>query len=367
MVPDFGRMIAPERLARLLAAGGVGLLTLLFASQMYIWINWWPIRIGWLTALAWALPQVALWFLLAPAVLAASRRWPIEAGRRAARIAGHALASVAFGLAGLLLLDASDRVLDWATLMGAPHLVTRIKYTIIHVHWGTAIYWVLVGADHAVRYYHEIGRREALAARLTSQLTEARLSALRDQLNPHFLFNTLNSIAVLVRHDPAGAEEMLHRLSGFLRGTLEGGEAPLCPLGEELDRVAAYIGIEERRFRDRLTVRWAVAPEARQGLVPSFILQPLVENALRHGLAPREGPGTLTVSAERQDGELRLAVRDDGVGLPAAPEDGVGLQNTRERLATLFGERASLVIRPGTPSGSEAIVRLPWTAAGESA
>jgi signal transduction histidine kinase len=357
-------MFAPERLARTLAGGGLALLTVLFASQMYVWINWWPIRIGWPTALVWSLPQVAIWLLLAPAALELSRRVPLERGHRAARLVLHAAASLGFGLAGLLLLDLSDRLFHWAQLLGAPVLVTRLKYTVIHLHWGTAIYWVLLGADHTMRYYRHVGERDLLAARLESQLSQARLSVLRDQLNPHFLFNTLNSIAVLVRHDPVAAEAMLHRLSDFLRGTLEGGEAPLCSLDEELTRVRTYLGIEECRFQDRLSIRFQIDRDALVALVPSFILQPLVENALRHGIAPRPGPGLVEVTAQRNGGRLCLAVRDDGAGLPLPPvREGVGLSNTRRRLQALYGSGSRLELRSRVPRGTEVLVELPWQAA----
>jgi two-component system LytT family sensor kinase len=353
-------MATPERLTRTLTGGGVVLLALLFASQMYVWINWWPIKIGWGTALAWSLPQLAVWLLLSPLAPALSRRLPLDRGQRGARIAIHGLISIGFGVAGLVLLDLSDRLLHWATLMGAPELITRLRYTIIHLHWGTAIYWVLLGADHTMRYYREVREREVRSAQLETQLSRAQLATLRVQLNPHFLFNTLNSIAVLVRRDPAGAEDMLHRLSAFLRGTLDGGEIQLAPLSDELDRLRDYVSIEQRRFRDRLTVRFDVEPGALGGLVPTFLLQPLVENALRHGVAPKPGPVTVDIVATRSGDRLHLAVRDDGAGLAASYRDGVGLANTRRRLEVLFGPAASFRLTSRAGGGTEAWLDLPW-------
>jgi signal transduction histidine kinase len=347
-------MVTAQRVARTMAGGGVALLGILFASQMFVWINWWPIRIGWATALAWSLPQLAIWLLLTPIAVRLSRRYPIERGRRWARLTGHALASLAFGAVGLVLLDVSDRVLGWASLMGAPELVTRLKYTIIHFHWGTAIYWVVLGADHTVRSYGEVRESEL-------QLSRAQLATLRVQLHPHFLFNTLNSIAVLVRRDPAAAEEMLHRLSGFLRGVLDEAEVPWVTLAEELERLRDYVGIEETRFEDRLQVRFEVEGDAMTGVVPTFLLQPLVENALRHGLAPKPGPGTIEILATRVGDRLHLTVKDDGVGLGAAPrQDGIGLATTRRRLEALYGDGAAFRLVPREPAGSEARLDLPW-------
>jgi two-component sensor histidine kinase len=348
------------RLARTMVVGATALLALLFASQMYLWINWWPMRIGWLLALAWSLPQLVVWLSLSPIAVSLSRRYPIDRGSRGVRILGHVLAGIGFGLTGLLFLDFSDRILHWSTSIGAPELVSRLKYTFIHLHWGTVIYWVVLGADHAVRYHRETRERDLRAANLETALSRSQLSMLRAQLNPHFLFNTLNSIAVLLRRDPARAEDMVHRLGDFLRASLDGDEGQLSTLAAELARLRDYIDIEWQRFHDRLTVRFDVEPDTREALVPVFLLQPLVENAIRHGVAPRPGPVTVGVVAQRVGDRLRLVIRDDGAGLREPVTEGTGLTNTRRRLDVLYGKGAQMRLTNRAEGGTEAVVEIPW-------
>lgn len=353
------------RLARLMVVAATALLAVLFTSQMYLWINWWPLRIGWGQALVWSLPQLAAWLAMAPIAVGLSRRFPVDRGARTTRIAGHVGASLLFGIAGLAILDVSDRLLHWTTLMGAPELVSRLKYTAIHIHWGTAIYWVVVGADHAVRYHRETRERELRAANLESALSRSQLSMLRAQLNPHFLFNTLNSIAVLTRHDPARAEGMLHRLSDFLRAAVVEDDTQVTTLAAEIDRIRDYLDIEQERFGDRLTVRISIADDATGAVIPTFLLQPLVENALRHGLAPRPGRVSLDITAEPLGERIRLTIRDDGVGLtPGDLHEGTGLANTRRRLALLYGPEATLRLSARDTGGAEAVVELPWATEG---
>jgi signal transduction histidine kinase len=351
----------PEvRFTRVIAVSATVVLALLFASQMYLWINWWPLRIGWLVALAWSLPQLGLWLAMSPLAVALSRRFPIDRGSRGVRIIAHVLAGIAFGLAGLLFLDLSDRMLHWTTSIGAPELVSRLKYTFIHLYWGAAIYWVVLGADHAVRYHRETRERDLRAANLETALSQSQLSMLRAQLNPHFLFNTLNSIAVLLRHDPARAEDMVHRLGDFLRASLDGDEGQLSTLAAELARLRDYVDIEQERFHDRLTVRFDVPKDTLDALVPTFLLQPLLENAIRHGVAPRPGPVTVMVTAQRAGERLRLIVRDNGAGLREQVTEGTGLTNTRRRLDVLYGADASLRLTSPDEGGTEAVVDIPW-------
>jgi LytS/YehU family sensor histidine kinase len=203
--------------------------------------------------------------------------------------------------------------------------------------------------------------RELATARLQAQLADARLAALAMELQPHFLFNALNSVATLVHSDAAAADRMITRLSLLLRRTLDAGREPLATLEEELEVVDLYLGIQQVRFGDRLVVERRIADETLQALVPRFILQPLVENALRHGLEPRRGSGTLRIEANREGERLRLAVCDDGVGMPAeGPQRvGTGLGNTRARLAHLYPGTHAVRIGPGDRGGSSVELRFP--------
>ena len=247
-------------------------------------------------------------------------------------------------------------------------------------------YWAIVAVLTAIEARRRLAERERAAARLEAELARARLATLRARLQPHFLFNTLQSIGLLIPRDPAAAQRMTVHLGDLLRasfrhgdGAGDGGTAEV-PLGDELALVRAYVAIEAARFRDRLVVHWAADAVPADAAVPDLLVQPLVENALRHGLWPRPGRGTLTVRAgvrrggERgggarggeRDGEgarLVLEVEDDGAGLPAGwrdgTRDGTGLGTTRARLLALYGAHASLQVGAAPGGGTRATVILP--------
>jgi two-component system, LytTR family, sensor kinase len=208
-------------------------------------------------------------------------------------------------------------------------------------------------------------RQQVREAQLQEQLARAQLHTLRMQLQPHFLFNTLNSIAALVELDPKASQRMIERLSDFFRLTLVSSHLSEVPLREELALVGHYVDLERMRFADRLRVRVDVAPGLLEHPVPSFILQPLVENAIRHGIQPQLEGGTVEVRGWEEGGALLLEVADDGVGLPVRPDaaarpGGVGLANTRQRLAVRYGASGwALSIRPHTPRGTSVLLRLP--------
>ena len=210
-------------------------------------------------------------------------------------------------------------------------------------------------------------RAELAAARAESAATNARLAALRYQLNPHFLFNTLNAISsMVVTNRPAAAEGMLTKLSEFLRGTLASRPDAMVPLEDELASIANYLEIEGFRLRDRLTFEVDCPPELADEPVPSFILQPLIENAVKHGVAPTSRPVTITVRAtEDGDGKLLIAVSDDGGGTAViAAGFGVGLANVRERLLSVYGLDAELRTERLSP-GFSVTMAIPMTEASE--
>lgn len=216
------------------------------------------------------------------------------------------------------------------------------------------VFWALIGVIHAVVYYYRFREREMEAALLQGQLAEARLEALGAQLHPHFLFNTLQGISTLLHRDPDAADRMLARLSDLLRRTLRRAESQEVPLGDELETLDNYVAIQQVRFQDRLTVEKVIGPGAEEVFVPHFVLQPLVENAIEHGIARRAGAGRITIAALRNDDHLELSVTDDGSGLDHSndfPVEGIGLGNTRRRLAALYGERAALTLSPAPGGG----------------
>ena len=229
------------------------------------------------------------------------------------------------------------------------------------------IFWAMIGIVHAVEFYRRYVDREQLAATLRAQLTEAQLEALREQLRPHFLFNALNSVLALLHRDPQAADDMIVELSDLLRASLEHHGAHEHSLSDEIALVEKYLSIMRHRFEDRLVAEVRVDATARDALVPQFLLQPLVENALEHGIARRAGSGRVTVAVERKEHEVWLSVIDDGPSPPDAHafEDGVGLGNTRKRLAELYGERQRLVVSPvgGGETGTRVTVVLPMRVA----
>lgn len=223
------------------------------------------------------------------------------------------------------------------------------------------LYWVLVSVAHALLFYRRAQERERRTLELAASLAEARLRALRMQLQPHFLFNTLNAIATLVHENPAAADDMIASLSDFLRLTLERGDRPEQPLRDELEFIDRYLEIERVRFGDRLQIRREIDPATLDARVPTLLLQPLVENAVRHGLEPRRDTGIITLTARRDGPRLQLTVSDNGVGLsgPGPVREGVGLSNTRARLQELYGSQASLTLQDTPDGGTTVVIRLP--------
>ncbi|HEX9733716.1 MAG TPA: histidine kinase [Thermoanaerobaculia bacterium] len=206
-------------------------------------------------------------------------------------------------------------------------------------------------------YRHAREQAEAAAA-ARADATEAQLAALQARMNPHFLFNALNTVASLVRTDPKAAESTVENLAGVLRRTLDRSLHTWRTVGDEVDYLAAYLAVEQERWGRRLRIEWSIAPEIRSLPLPPMTLQPLVENALKHGLGTRLGGGTLRIAGEKENGTLRLTVADDGIGFPPRYRESTGLGTLRRRLATLYGERAELEIRSSS-AGATVQLELP--------
>lgn len=223
---------------------------------------------------------------------------------------------------------------------------------------------VLVGLIHGIRYWEAARRRELRTVQLESKLAQAQLQSLRLQLQPHFLFNAINTVSAVMYEDPMAADAMLGRLSDLLRAMLQGSPAQETTLAEEMKLVDAYLGIMQRRFEERLSVTVSVAPEVGRAAIPQFLLQPLVENALRHGLEPGSGAARVRISAERQNGRLCVDVRDSGAGFVGSREQalatGIGLSNTASRLAALYGDAASLSLENAAEGGAVVRIELPY-------
>ncbi|HKW12517.1 MAG TPA: sensor histidine kinase [Gemmatimonadaceae bacterium] len=227
------------------------------------------------------------------------------------------------------------------------------------------IFWAVIAIIHGILFYRRWQEREQLAVELRGRLTEAQLEVLKGQLRPHFLFNTLNSISTLVHSNPASADRMVVQLADLLRASLETSGKHEIPLGEELALLERYIDIMRVRHEDRLSVAIRVTPRARGALVPHFILQPLVENAIEHGIARRAGAGRIMIDAADVDDALQLRIGDDGCGIDRttngglAPDEGVGLGNTRLRLRQLYGDAHSFAIRRSEDGGALVAISIP--------
>ena len=221
------------------------------------------------------------------------------------------------------------------------------------------IYWGIVAIAHAWTYYRAERDRELRASRAEAHLAETRLQLLKMQLHPHFLFNTLNAIAELVHENPAAAERTIAGLSHLLRETLDAGTVDLIPLSRELELLDRYVAIQRERFGPRLNVMIDADEPSRQALVPIFILQPLVENAIKHGLSAHTAAGRITIRARVQQARVTIDVEDDGPGLAGEPQLGLGLTNTRERLQELYGSAHALTVSNASPAGTRVSLSFP--------
>jgi hypothetical protein len=245
---------------------------------------------------------------------------------------------------------------------GPPQGQSRYR-VVLHAQMHLPIYWVIVSLCHAVMFHQRSQRREKQAMELEGRLATARLDALRMQLHPHFLFNTLNAISTLVHKNPGAADEMIANLSELLRATLDTREQEIT-LRRELEFLDHYLEIQQVRFGTRLRVEKEIDAKSLDSLVPTLILQPLVENAIRHGLEPKTADGLLRISANCVENSVRLTVRDDGAGSKAAggssSHSGIGIANTRARLKELYGDTARLMLTSVSDGGFCAEVTLPY-------
>jgi signal transduction histidine kinase len=297
-----------------------------------------------------------IWLALTPLIVVASRRVVLGAGSGAGWLARQLLLGTGFALASLGLSGVLDPVLG-AGVGPAGGLGPRFAGELLR-------YAIIAMAYQTVASYRAAHERETLAARLRAELAEAKLANLEGRLHPHFLFNTLNSIAALVRVDPRAAETMVEQLSDLLRASLTAHPQREVPLDDELKLVEQYLAIQRTRFQDRLTVRLDASADARRGRVPQLLLQPVVENAVRHGIAPRESGGSVAVAARVERDELVMTVEDDGVGIGNAPPgqagSGLGLASIEARLRHLYGAAQRCRIEPVAPSGTRVVIAVPF-------
>jgi two-component system, LytTR family, sensor kinase len=311
------------------------------------------------------------WACVAPAVIWLSRRFPLDKQHWQVSLPVH-VAGVFVATTLHIAMAVSSRMAiywtvgDYSWPMGDSGGSWRLeaqRMFFLNFDWEMMTYWAIVGLSHALGYHREAQARALSASQLETRLVEAQLQSLQRQLQPHFLFNTLNTISALMHRDVDAADAMIARLSDLLRISLQMVGVQEISLKEELDFLSKYLEIEQTRFRDRLTVVFDVQPEALDGLVPNLILQPLVENAIKHGIGPRPSPGTITIRARLVGERLELIVQDNGVGMSAARlsdfNRGVGLSNTRARLEHLYGALHRFEFRRPAEGGLQVLIAVP--------
>lgn len=319
----------------------------------------WKVFLIWLTC-------YYSWALLTPAVFWVARQWAFVKGRWGRNFLIHIPFSAVFTAVSILISHFLYCVVAHKPVAEVSDYLASLRFTSFLKHF--PLYWTTVVVANVLSSFRALRQKERLAAQLQlersqleTSLRQAQLDALRMQLNPHFLFNTLQTISVLMMDDTASANRMLVRLSDLLRSTLRSSVDSFTLLRDEIAFLRAYLEIEQIRFADRLHVTWNLHPDTERALVPTLLLQPLVENSIRHGIARMATPGTITISAHITEDVLHLAVADTGPGLSGTQREaghGIGLSNTRKRLKQLYPEHDMEVIA-GPNGGFEVRVAFP--------
>lgn len=319
-----------------------------------------PRPITWKYAFVLELSGAYIFGLLSPAVVWLAKRFPL--------VRVNLLRNVAVHISGTILYAVVTRVAWelWVAFLDHPQGDFVASRLIRSISWGLMdagpLYWLIVLVHYASDYYRRYQRTLVQTADLNAQLAHAQLQSLKMQLHPHFLFNTLHAISELIHEDPSAAERMIIGLSQLLRLSLETSSAVEVPLYQELRFTQLYLDIEKMRFDDRLEIQIEIDPEVRDAMVPNLILQPLVENAIKHGISRRPGRGQIQLTARKDQSSLVISIRDNGGGLDhrkGPPREGIGLSTTRARLVKLYGTQQSFHFVKRPQEGAEAVLRLP--------
>lgn len=381
-IADVGRVAVTEKthragFTRLLARSWILRAVMVFAASTAVALIFmfplWNEGMGWKENLA----QWWGWGLLVPLIVAIDHRLPYSGRQIGRRTAAHAAAGLLVTAIYVYVFHVLRVVMGDMRLPGGPHWniltpANMLKIAAGWLTWSYLIYWMILGGLQAYQYYERYMSSELELERLEKSYSQARLNALRMQLDPHFLFNALNTISSHVERDPKLTRLMIEHLGDLLRMSLESKDRQEVPLAEELAFLDHYLAIQKIRFGRRLKVEIDVAPEVRYAQVPSLFLQPLVENAIRHGISHRASGGTVIVTAEPVDGKLAIRISDDGTGLPPGwcmeKCNGLGLSVTRERIAGLYpNNEGTLAVKGRDEGGTLVEIVLPLKMMGEEA
>jgi two-component system LytT family sensor kinase len=325
---------------------------------------------NWSRALLASLAQWWSWGLVAPLIFWTDARLPFKENQLGMRILAHLLASVPLTLLYFYVAVAVVVFLGLEKWSALAHPLSLLNT--FGLLWSWLVYWVIFGGIQTFRYYEHYRASELRLERMERNFSQARLNVLRMQLDPHFLFNALNTVSSQVERNPRLARTMIEHLGDLLRLSLDARDRQEIPLAEELAFLDHYVAIQKIRFADNLRIEIQVVADVRYALVPCLIVQPLVENAIRHGISRRASGGTVTVIAQHRPGQLQIRVADDGVGLPTGwtleTSSGMGLSVTRERILGLYPDgNSSFSVRPRSGGGTEVEISLPLRFAGERA
>jgi sensor histidine kinase YesM len=370
-------MLKPDKRLWVIVLIGWVLIGLTFTLNYYLYADHYVFifkkQPTFMEMLVWELPYWLLWAALSPLAFKITRRYRIERGRWSGSLAVHLCACVLLSFihrAAYLLIGWMLNVVAYRTIPTLPDLFNFLFF--FNMPTALMSYGTILLVSHVLDYYRRYQREELKASRLKAELAEAQLQvaqaqlqALKMQLHPHFLFNTLNSVSALLDEDVEAADEMLARLGDLLRLTLANSGAQEVTLQEELEFLRCYLEIERVRFQDRLAVSMEIDPLTLDALVPNLILQPIVENAIRHGIALRIAPGRIEICAARRGDRLQLRVRDNGPGIQSKADaitarEGVGLSNTRARLRQLYGPDHAFELSDAAGGGLQLTIEIPF-------
>jgi signal transduction histidine kinase len=342
------------------------LLALFFATKDSIHQKTLGLRITWGKNLWWKAMEWYAWACLAPVIFRICRKFEFSVSPWRT-VAVHLGCGAAAALLHCCVLTTGARI-EAQVLETGLSWISLFKFIFAnHFHENMLTYAAIVSAWYALEYYNQVRERERRAAELEAHLAQARLQALKSQLQPHFLFNTLNGIAALIYDDPKGAHRMLASLSELLRMSLQDHETQEVTLRSELEFGRRYLELEQIRFGDRLAIEWSIASETLDASVPNLLLQPLLENAIKHAIAPFSTSGRISISSRQDNGTLRLRVADNGPGLAGsngdAPRLGIGLSNIRARLQQLYGTAQKVKVSNGDGGGLIVDITIPFRSA----
>ena len=335
-------------------------LALLSATGAHVYMASMGTSESWAQLLAWSVSVSFIWSLITPVVYELARRFTFDRNNWTTALVVHLVACVGLTFVAAIVIVLLDPVVSWTPEKHVPFFAHTLSRALMDFQR----YWYIVLITQAIAYYGKYRERELQSSQLEAQLAHAQLEVLKIQLEPHFLFNTLNSIAALARNDGLAAENMTLQLADLLRFSLDAVGVHEVPLSRELTFLQKYVDIQQTRFQDRLQVEMDIQPHTLSALVPNLLLQPLVENAIRHGIGPRRAPGCIRISTRQVFDELWMEIGDNGQGLTffsgIVPPEGVGLRNTRARLQQLYNHDHKMTVDDAPGGGCIVKIHIPF-------